>query len=83
MSLMRRPPGLPPMPSRPVPAVILALAVAAVLWWSVPAGLATLRQADWHPETVLAVFGAHGLFLAAFGWIAWLFLAGRRPGDGG
>lgn len=80
---MARPPGLPPMPRRPVPALLLVAAILAVLWWSVPAGFAALRLSGWHWETVLAVLGAHAIFLAAFGWIAWLFWAGRRPGDGG
>lgn len=81
--MMRRPPGLPPAPRRPVPALLIAAAMLAVLWWSVPAGLTALRLADWHPETLIVVAGAHALFLAAFGWIAWLFWAARRPGDGG
>jgi len=80
---MTRPPGLPPMPRRPVAALILAAAMLAVLWWSVPAGLAALRLSGWDVETVVVVLGAHALFLGAFGWIAWLFWAGRRPGDGG
>ena len=44
---------------------------------------ATLRASDWHWETVLAVLGAHAAILVPLGWIAWLFWAGRRPGDGG
>jgi hypothetical protein len=70
-------------PRRPVAALLLLAGMLAVLWWSVPAGWQALRLAAWHPETVVAVIGAHALFLAAFGWIAWLFWAGRRPGDGG
>lgn len=80
---MARPPGLPPMPRRPVAALLLVMAMLAVLWWSVPAGFGALRLSGWHWETMLAVLGAHAIFLAAFGWIAWLFWAGRRPGDGG
>ena len=79
---MARPPGLPPMPRRPVVAGILVALMALVLWWSVPAGWRSLRLSGWDPETVLAVIGAHLIFLAAFGWIAWLFWAGRRPGGG-
>lgn len=80
---MARPPGLPPMPRRPVVALLLAAAMLVVLWWSVPAGYTALRLSGWNWEVVLAVLGAHAIFLAAFGWIAWLFWAGRRPGDGG
>jgi hypothetical protein len=83
MSLLRRPPGLPPAPRRAVPALVIVVLMLAVLWWSVPAGLGALRLAGWHPETLLVVLGAHALFVAAFGWIAWLFWAARRPGDGG
>jgi hypothetical protein len=57
--------------------------LGVVLWQSVPAGWTTLRLSGWHWETVLVVLGAHALLVTAFGWIAWLFLAGRRPGDGG
>ena len=80
---MARPPGLPPMPRRPVVAALLVAAMLVVLWWSVPMGWRTLRASGWHPETFLVVIGAHALFLTAFGWIVWLFWAGRRPGDGG
>jgi hypothetical protein len=80
---MARPPGLPPMPRRPVAALVLAALIAAVLWWSVPAGLRVLVASGWDPETVAAVVFSHIAFLLAFGWIAWLFWAGRRPGDGG
>ncbi|MBR0682419.1 hypothetical protein GXW74_18145 [Roseomonas eburnea] len=80
---MSRPPGLPPMPRRPAAALLLVAAMLVVLWWSVPAAFAALRLSGWHVETVIVVFGAHALFLGAFGWIAWLFWAGRRPGDGG
>lgn len=71
------------MRSRPIVAGVIAAAMAYVLWWSVPAAFRTLVASGWNPETVLVVFGAHALFIAAFGWIAWLFLAARRPGDGG
>jgi hypothetical protein len=81
--MMRRPPGLPPAPRRPVPALLIVAAMLAVLWWSVPAGLDALRLAAWHPETLAVILGAHALFVVAFGWIAWLFWAARRPGDGG
>jgi hypothetical protein len=70
-------------PRRPIVALLLVAAMAGVMWQSVPAGLAALHVAGWHPETVVVVLGAHVLFLAAFGWVAWLFWAGRRPGDGG
>lgn len=70
-------------PRRPVVALLLAAAIAAVLWWSLPAGLATMRLSGFDPETILVVVGAHAVFLGAFGWIAWLFWTGRRPGDGG
>lgn len=80
---MSRPPGLPPIPRRPVPAVLIAAMLGVFLWYSVPAGWATLRASDWHWETVLAVLGAHAAILVPLGWIAWLFWAGRRPGDGG
>jgi len=81
--LLRRPPGLPPVPRRPVPALIIAMLIAIVLWWSVPAGLRVMAMSGWHPETVLTVLGAHAAFLLSFGWFVWLFWAGRRPGDGG
>lgn len=81
--MMRRPPGLPPAPRRPVPAFLIVVAMLAVLWWSVPAALQALRLTGWDIETLLVILGAHALFLGAFGWIAWLFLAARRPGDGG
>lgn len=80
---MRRPPGLPPAPRRRIPAALIVMALAAVLWFSVPAAVTVLRVTDWHWETVLAVFGAHALVLGGLGWIAWLFWAARRPGDGG
>lgn len=70
-------------PRRPVVALLLLAAMAAVLWWSVPAGFAAMRLSGWDPETILVVLGAHSVFVLAFGWIAWLFWAGRRPGDGG
>lgn len=80
---MPRPPGLPPMKRRPLVALLIALAIGVVLWRSLPAGWSALRLAEWHPETVIVILGAHLLFLLAFGWMAWLFWAGRRPGDGG
>lgn len=80
---MTRPPGLPPIPRRPVPAVLIAALVAGALWFSVPAGLENLRLSGWHWETVLAVVGAHAMVAGPLLWIAWLFWAGRRPGDGG
>ena len=80
---MSRPPGLPPIPRRPVPALLIVAMLGAFLWYSIPAGWATLRASGWHWETVLAVIGAHAAVLAPLGWIAWLFWAGRRPGDGG
>ncbi len=80
---MARPPGLPPMPRRPIVAAVLAAAMAFVLWWSVPAAFRTMAAAGWNPEVVLVALGAHAIFVAAFGWIVWLFWAGRRPGDGG
>ena len=83
MALFRRPPGLPPEPRRPVPALLILAALAVILWWSVPAGLAALRLSGWHPETLVVVLGAHAMLLGGFGWIAWLFWAARRPGDGG
>lgn len=83
MALMRRPPGLPPQRRRPIVALVIVAAVAAVLWRSVPAGWETLRLSGWDAETILVVLGAHALLVGAFGWVAWLFWAGRRPGDGG
>jgi hypothetical protein len=83
MPLIRRPPGLPPTPRRPVPALLILAAMAVVLWWSLPAAWQALRLSGWHPETVVVVLGAHAMLLGGFGWIAWLFWAGRRPGDGG
>lgn len=80
---MTRPPGLPPMPRRPVPAALLLVVLALVLWFSVPAGVTMMRLSNWHWETVLAVLGAHALVVGGIGWFAWLFLAARRPGDGG
>lgn len=80
---MPRPPGLPPVPRRPVMAALLTGCLAVALWFSVPAGIAVLRLSGWHWESVLAVLGAHVLVVAPIGWIAWLFWAGRRPGDGG
>ncbi len=80
---MNRPPGLPPIPRRPVPAVLIAATLGLVLWFSLPAGLAAMQGSGWHWETVLAVLGAHALVVGPLGWIAWLFWAGRRPGDGG
>ena len=80
---MARPPGLPPVPSRPVPAALIVAMLAAVLWFSVPAGFAAMRESGWHWETVLVVVGAHAVVVGPIGWIAWLFWAGRRPGDGG
>lgn len=81
--MWRRPPGLPPAPRRPIVAALILGAMLAVLWWSVPAGWQAMTMAGWHFETVMAVIGSHAIFLAAFGWIAWLFGAARRPGDGG
>jgi hypothetical protein len=81
--MMARPPGLPPMPQRPIPAILLVAALAAVLWFSLPAALRVLRESGWHWETVLVVAGSHAVVVGALGWIAWLFWAGRRPGDGG
>jgi hypothetical protein len=83
MPLFRRPPGLPPVPRRRLPALVILAGLAAVLWWSVPAAWAALRLSGFHPETVVVVLGAHAMLLGGFGWIAWLFWAGRRPGDGG
>lgn len=83
MSLMRRPPGLPPERRHPVVALLILAALGVVLWHSVPAGWATLGLSGWHWETILVVLGTHAMLLGAFGWIAWLFWAGRRPGDGG
>lgn len=83
MKLLRRPPGLPPMPRRRVPALVILAALAAVFWWSVPAAWQAMRLSAWHPETIIAALGAHAVVLLGFGWIAWLFWAGRRPGDGG
>jgi hypothetical protein len=80
---MAGPTGLPPLPRRPVAAAILAAAMAAVLWWSLPAGWRTIVVSGWDAETVMVVLGAHALFLGAFGWIVRLFWTGRRPGDGG
>ncbi len=80
---MTRPPGLPPMPRRPVPAVILMLLLAGILWFSLPAALKVLQVQGWHWETVIAVVGAHAAVVGAIGWIAWMFWAARRPGDGG
>ena len=80
---MTRPPGLPPVPRRPVPALLLMGLLALVLWFSVPMGLAALRLSGWHWETLVAVVGAHAIVVGSLGWIAWLFWAGRRPGDGG
>lgn len=80
---MARPPGLPPIPRRPVPALMLLILLGLVLWFSVPAGWRMLVLSDWHWETVLAVIGAHAAVVGGLGWIAWLFWAGRRPGDGG
>jgi hypothetical protein len=71
------------MPRRPVPALLIAAIVAVVLWFSIPAGLTSMRLAEWHWETVLAVLGAHAMVAGPLLWIAWLFWAGRRPGDGG
>jgi hypothetical protein len=51
--------------------------------WSVPAAWQALRLSAFDPETVVVVLGSHALLLGGFGWIAWLFWAGRRPGDGG
>lgn len=80
---MTRPPGLPPMPRRPVPAILLLAVLALVLWFSVPAGVTMIRLSGWHWETVLAVIGAHAVVIGGIGWFAWLFWAARRPGDGG
>ena len=80
---MARPPGLPPIPRRPVVALLLAAILGLGLWFSVPAGLEVLRLSSWHWETVVAVLGAHVMAAVPLGWIAWLFWAGRRPGDGG
>jgi|GEM_PF-3174586 len=66
---------------RPVVASVIAAMMLGVL--SVPGGLVALRAAERHPESVLVVAGAHPPFLGAFGWIAWMFWVGRRPGDGG
>jgi len=71
------------MPRRPVPAVLLLVVLALVLWFSVPAGATMIRLSDWHWETVLAVLGAHAVVVGGIGWFAWLFWAARRPGDGG
>ncbi len=68
---------------RPIVASVIVAMMLGVLWWSIPGGLVAMRAAQWHPESVLAVAGAHLLFLGAFGWIAWMFWVGRRPGDGG
>jgi len=78
-----RPPGLPPVPRRPLMAALLAAALAAALAVSIPAAAELLSLSGWHWETVLAVVGAHLLVVVPIGWIAWLFWAGRRPGDGG
>ncbi len=80
---MARPPGLPPIPRRPVPAVLIAAMLCAMLWFSVPMGFATMRLSGWQWETVLVVIGAHAIVVWPIGWIAWLFWAGREPGDGG
>ncbi len=80
---MTRPPGLPPIPRRPVPAVLILALIALFLWYALPAGWRTLVLSGWHWETVLAVIGAHAVVVGGLGWIAWLFWAGRRPGDGG
>jgi hypothetical protein len=80
---MTRPPGLPPAPRRPIPALLLASALALVLWFSVPAALRVLVESDWHWETVLVVAGSHLVVVGSLGWIAWMFWAARRPGDGG
>ena len=83
MGLIRRPPGLPPEPRRPVPALMIMAALALVLWWSIPAAIEALRLSGWDGETLVVVLGAHAMLLGGFGWIAWLFWAARRPGDGG
>ncbi|MEO3473802.1 hypothetical protein AAFN86_18185 [Roseomonas sp. CAU 1739] len=71
------------MPRRPVPAAILVVALAAILWFSLPAALRLMQASGWQWEIVLAAVGAHALVLGGLGWIAWLFWAARRPGDGG
>jgi len=80
---MARPPGLPPAPRRPVPALLIVAGLVLVLWFSVPAGFAAAQGSGWYWETVLAVLGAHLIVVTPLGWIAWLFWAARRPGDGG
>lgn len=80
---MTRSPGLPPVPRRPIPAALLVLILAALLWFSLPAAYKVLQLAGWHWETVLAVLGAHVAVVGGIGWIAWMFWAARRPGDGG
>lgn len=80
---MTRPPGLPPIPRRPVPALLILALIALFLWYALPAGWRMLVLSGWHWETVLAVVGTHVAVVGGLGWIAWLFWAGRRPGDGG
>jgi hypothetical protein len=70
-------------PRRPIVALLILAAIAVVLWWSVPAAWQALRLSGFDAETVVVVLGAHAALLGSFGWIAWLFWAGRRPGDGG
>lgn len=81
--MMRRPPGLPPAPRRPVPAALIVMLLAVALWFSIPAAATMLELSGWHWETVLTVLGSHLLVVGGLGWIAWLFVAARRPGDGG
>lgn len=80
---MRRPPGLPPMKRQPVVAAMIALLLGGMLWFSLPGAWRLLTAAGWHWETVFVVLGAHAAILGPIGWIAWMFWAGRRPGDGG
>ena len=80
---MTRPPGLPPMKRRPVPAALLMIALVAVLWFSLPAAWRVMQATGWQWETVMAAVGAHALVVGGIGWLAWLFWAARRPGDGG
>lgn len=71
------------MKRRPVPAVLLVMALAAMLWVSLPAAWRLMQGSGWHWEIVVAAIGAHAVVVGGLGWIAWLFWAARRPGDGG
>jgi hypothetical protein len=71
------------MPRRPIPALLLVAALVAILAYSVPAAVRVVQASGWHWETLLAAIGAHLLVVGGIGWLAWLFWAARRPGDGG